>query len=81
MICRSGSQMRRMIAASVYSGCRRTTGSMLSSSSRVAWWNSVSPGLRARISSKIGCRVGLRAVTRLLQAVATKFLVAVLQKG
>src|SRR5690606_6597891 len=48
MICRSGSHSRWMTLA--YSGCLPTTRPRLSSTSCVAWWNSLSFGLRRTTS-------------------------------
>src|SRR3546814_679444 len=51
MTWRSGSQMRSMIFCSASSGCLAITGPSDSSTSRTAWWNSTSPGLRFTTSA------------------------------
>jgi hypothetical protein len=51
MICRSGSQIRSTVFISLYSLCRSSTTASDSSTSRTAWWNSVSPRLRRSTSS------------------------------
>ena len=42
----SGSTKRSIMPFFSYSGCFSTTHSRLSRTSRTAWWNSASPGLR-----------------------------------
>ena len=46
VMIRSGSVSRSRICASSYSGCAMTNGITDSATSRTAWWNSGSPGLR-----------------------------------
>src|SRR5690606_4733841 len=58
MIWRSGSQIRSRTAASTYCGCFRSTGPRESKTSRTAWWNSASPGLRRSTSSNTDSSCG-----------------------
>lgn len=53
MICRSGSISRSTRPGSAYSGRAASTGASVSSTSRAAWWNSGSAGLRRSISARI----------------------------
>lgn len=61
MICRSGSQIRLRIDHLMYSGCLPAIRVRLWISSKTAWWNSDSPGLRRSTSSNIGWRLGCRS--------------------
>src|SRR5690625_1441590 len=69
MIWRSGSQSRRITSPGAYSGCLATTGPRASKTSRTAWWNSVSPGLRAMTSSKMSTSCSSKCATKVSKRV------------